>query len=418
MLIEFQVKFKLAIQCVLPVFRRGKQFPNIILRKQGTAQYPHDLYDWTSQFEVVFDDSDKAVCDDGHVNLNAYRVETFSPKSLDSEMLLNPFKEQLDLPSVFIKESNVFCCKVEVVRIISERAVQVWGIVHNTSDSPRVLRFVLLFCKDDGLVTQYIVRSVKNVFSIHDFVSRMPLFTDDKEGPRHVNLIKSDKVKVPSVKDIASQQLICEPIHCIDIMHISICDAIEYGNLRDDIHLSVNLDARLRAPELRPVEERHAKVNRCGIHCVESAMQFKLSCNPSLLCKEHHVKGKLLKYTIIPEVVCLGKRTLVNRCLSESEMKRLLTMGSCYICEFSQPLAPQQLSEHKDEKMAPARRSPILGPVGRLGHKTLEIPLWEKIGELCENILSEMHRCPIFDLGANVRISKVRQGMNVLMHCA
>ena len=172
-----------------------------------------------------------------------------------------------------IKESNVFCCKVEVVRIISEREVQVWGIVHNTSDSPRVLRFVLLFCKDYGLVMQYIVRSVKNVFSINDFVGRMPLFTDDKEGPKHVNLIKSDKVKVPSVKDIASQRLICEPIHCIDIMHIGIRDAIEYGNLRDDIHLSVNLDARLRVPELRPVEERHAKVNRCGIHCVESAIR-------------------------------------------------------------------------------------------------------------------------------------------------
>ena len=93
MLIEFKVNFKLAIQCVLPIFRRGKQFPNIILCEQGTAQYPHDLYDWTSQFEVVFDDSDKTVCDDGNVNLNAYRVETFSPKRLDSEMLLNPFKE-------------------------------------------------------------------------------------------------------------------------------------------------------------------------------------------------------------------------------------------------------------------------------------------------------------------------------------
>lgn len=418
MLIEIQVKFKLAIQCILSIFRRVKQFTDIILREQGTAQYPHDLYDWTSKFEIVFDNSDKAVCDDGNVNLNAYRVGTFSPKRLDSEMLLNPFKEKLDLPSVFIKESNVFGCKVEIVRIISERTVQFWGIVHNTSDSPRVLRFVLLFCEDDGLVTQYIVRSVKNVFSINDFVGRMPLLTDNKEGTRHVNLIKSDKVKVASVKDIASQRLICEPVHGIDIMHIGVRDAIEYGNLRDDIHLGVNLDARLRAPELRPVKERHAKVDCCGIHRIESAMQFKLSCNPSLLCKKHHVKGKLFKYTIVPEVVCLGKRTLINRCLSESEMKRLLTMGSCYICEFSQPLAAQQLSEHKDEKMTPARRSPILGPVSRLGHKTLEIPLREKTGELCENILSEMHRCPIFDLGANVRISKVRQGMNVLMHCA
>ena len=65
MLIEIQVKFKLAIQCILSIFRRVKQFTDIILREQGTAQYPHDLYDWTSKFEIVFDNSDKAVCDDG-----------------------------------------------------------------------------------------------------------------------------------------------------------------------------------------------------------------------------------------------------------------------------------------------------------------------------------------------------------------
>ena len=63
MLIEIQVKFKLAIQCILSIFRRVKQFTDIILREQGTAQYPHDLYDWTSQFKVVFDDSDKTVYD-------------------------------------------------------------------------------------------------------------------------------------------------------------------------------------------------------------------------------------------------------------------------------------------------------------------------------------------------------------------
>ena len=40
---------------------------------------------------------------------------------------------------------------------------------------------------------------------------------------------------------------ICEPVHSIDIKHIGIGDSVEHGNLRDDVHLGVDLDARLRA---------------------------------------------------------------------------------------------------------------------------------------------------------------------------
>jgi hypothetical protein len=37
---------------------------------------------------------------------------------------------------------------------------------------------------------------------------------------------------------------------------------------------------------------------------------------------------------------------------------------------------------------------------------------------LSENVLSNMHNYPKFDLGAKVRISKVRQGFCGLFYCA
>ena len=418
MLIEFEVNFKLPIIGFLLIFRRGEKLHDVILGEQGTAQDPHDLHDRSAQFEVVLNDSDETVCDDGNMNLNTYRIVALSPERPDPEVLLDPFKEQLDLPPVFIKESDVLGCKIEIVRVVSERAVQVRSIVDDTPDLAWVLLLVLLLRKDDGLVTKDIVFSVKNIFASNDFIFRTLLLTDDKEGSKYSNLVKSGKVKVASVKDIACQRLVCEPVHGIDIMHVGIGDSVEYGNFRDDIHLSVDLDARLRASELRPAKERHAEVDSCGIHGIESAVQFKLSSNPSLLRKEHHMEGKLLKDAVVPEVVGLGKRTLVDGRLSESEMKRLLSMSSCYICEFSQPFAAHELSEHKDEKLAPRRRSPILGSVAGLGHKAFEKPLWQETGYLSENELSEMHICSKFDLGTKVRISKVRQGFRDLLCCA
>ena len=201
-------------------------------------------------------------------------------------------------------------------------------------------------------------------------------------------------------------------------MYVGIGNPVEYWNLRDDIHLRMNLDARLRTSELCPAEERHTEVDGGGVNGIESAMQFKISCNPSLLCKEYHVEGKLIKDVVVPEVVGLGKRTLIDGSLSESEMKRLLSMGGCYICKLPQSTTTLKLSEHEDEKLAPMRRSPILGPVAGPGHKALEIPLGKKAGYLSKNVLSDMHIYPKLDLDAKVRISKVRQGFCNLLYCA
>ena len=418
MLIVYKFNFKLPTIGAFLIFRRGEKLHDVILGEQGAAQNSHDLHDGTSKLEVVLNDSDETVCDDGNMDLYTHRIVALSPERLDLEVLLDPFEKQLDLPPVLVKECDVLGSKIEVVRVVSERAVQVRSIVDDTSDFARILFLVLLLRKDNGLVTQDVVRSVKNVLAINDFIVRTLLLADDKEGSRHCNLIKSGKVKIASVKDIACQRLICEPVHSIDIMHVGIGDSVEYGNLRDDIHLSVDLDARLRASELRPCKERHAEVDSRGIHGIESAVQLKLSGNPSLLRKEHHVEGKLLKDAIVSEVVDLGKRTLFDGSLSESEMKRLLSMSGCYICEFSQPFATHKLSEHKDEKLAPRRRSPILGSVAGFGHKAFEIPLWQKTGNLSENVLSEMHIYTKFDLAAKVRISKVRQGFRSLLYCA
>ena len=418
MLIVYKFNFKLPIIGFVLVLRRGEKLHDVIFGKQGTAQDSHDLHDGTSKLEVVLNDSDETVGDDGNMDLNTYRIVTLSPERLDLEVLLDPLEEQFDLPPVFVKEGDVFGCKIEIVRVISECTMQVRSIVDDTPDLAWVLLLVLLLRKNNGLVTQDIVFSVKNIFTSNDFIFWTLLLTDDEEGSKHSNLIKPGEVKVASVKDIACQRLVGEPVHSIDIMYVGIGDSVEYRYLSDDVHLSVDLNARLCASELRPGKERHTEVDRCGVHGIESTVQLKLSGNPSFLRKEHHVEGKFLKDVIVPEVVSLGKRALVDGRLSESEMKRLLSMSSCYICEFSQPFAPHELSKHKDEKLTPRRRSPILGPVVGLGHKAFEIPLWQEAGYLSENVLSEMHIYTKFDLVAKVRISKVRQGFRNLLYCA
>lgn len=51
----------------------------------------------------MLNDGNEAVGDDGHMYLKTDSIIGFSPETLDLEMLLNPFEEQLNLPPVFVE---------------------------------------------------------------------------------------------------------------------------------------------------------------------------------------------------------------------------------------------------------------------------------------------------------------------------
>ena len=93
MLIVYKFNFKLPIIRFFLVLRRGEKLDEVVLGKQGAAQDSHDLHDGTSKFEVVLNDTDETVCDDGNMNLNAHCIVALTPERLDLEVLLNPFEE-------------------------------------------------------------------------------------------------------------------------------------------------------------------------------------------------------------------------------------------------------------------------------------------------------------------------------------
>lgn len=87
MLIVYKFNFKLSIIGFLFVFRRDEKLHDVILGEQGTAQDSHDLYDGTSKLEVVLNDPDETVRDDGNMDLNSHGIVTLSPKTLPTLVL-------------------------------------------------------------------------------------------------------------------------------------------------------------------------------------------------------------------------------------------------------------------------------------------------------------------------------------------
>ena len=303
----------------------------------------------------------------------------------------------------WLQDSSCSCSK--------RNCAGVQGIVDNPSDDSRIFLLILLLCEPNALVFEDIVGPVQYAFSIDNLVCRLTFFSDDEESPEHVGAIESGEVKVASVKHIASQRLVREPDHRVDIMHLGIGNPIEHGYLSNDVNLSMNPDARLGASELSPSEYGHAQVNGRGVNGIESAMQFKLLRDTSGLGNSHHVESELLKDAMVSEGIGLRQHLSVDGLVAKSEVFGLLGMGGCYICEFPEASAAHELTEHQNQQMVPMRHRPAFGPVVVLGDNTPELPLREELYYLCKNECPYMHICSDFESDAKVGISKPGQGI-------
>ena len=418
MLIKFEVDIELAIIRLSCLSEGLEKIADAVRGECRLAQDAHDFKDWPANFEVVLDDGNETICDDGNVYLYPNSIFGFSPEAFDLKMLLNPLEEQFHLPAIFVKQGNVLCTEEEVVRIVRKGTMQVRCIVDNPSDDARVLLPVLLLRKADALVFEHIVFAFKQGLAIDNLVCRLSLLPDNEESTTDMNLIESGEVKVASVKHIAGQSLVCEPIHRVDVMDLCVGNPVEHGNFRGNVNLSVDPDARLCASELCPSEHGHTEVDSGGVDGIEPAMKFELLCDTFGLGNGNHVKGKLLKDVMVSERIGLRQHLPVDGLMAKAEMFGLSSMSNRYICELPEASAAHELTEHQNQQVVPMRHRPALGPVVVLGEYTPELPLREELYYLCKNVCTCMHICSDFESDAKVSISKPGQGIGGLKRCA
>ena len=418
MLITFEVKIKLSVITFL-LLHEGmfEEFVDVILDKQRVSKDAHDLNDWAANLMVVFNDTNETVCDDGNMDLDTDSILALTPKGLDFEMLLDPFEEQLDLPSVFVKKCDFACFEIEVIRIVCKSSLQIRSIIDNASERNRIVAFIPASSESDSLVSKDIVLSLKQILSILNLIVRMELLPDNEEGACLFNGKESRQVKVSTVEDVAGKPLIFNPVHRVDIMNLCSRDSIEHWNLSSDVKLCMNPDTSLCTPEFCPSEDREAKVNDCRVDSIESSMKLKVPGDSSLLSLPDHIEGKLFIDPVITESIGLGDGTSVGSGCSETEIVRAFGMSLDYIDKFPKTGTARKLRIYKHTKMIPMSKTPILRPVVVSTDNAIELT-FEPVGYPIENIVSQMHKRSYLKLGTKIRISNVGHYFQKPLCCA
>ena len=395
MLIKFKVKSWMAI-CYLGCLRfRSQQVLDMLLYKQGAAEDSHDLVDISVKFHFMFDYCDDAVSAYSRIDLYSDGCLGVAPECGNSKVLFDPFEEKLHLPSVLVKEYNLFGRQEEIICVKDKTSLQVGDIRYNTSYPGRVIGSIASTGKPYGIVLKN-VSILGQVQTVLDHKFRLSFLSYDKEGSKFLNFMKSLQVPVSTVEDMTGQRFIINDIHRINIMNRSICDVYHNRNLSHYIKLGVQFNAGLGASELCPVINTHAKINRGGIERVDLAADTKFPVYTRFLSQNNHMVGELFEHMPVAIGIASGENITVYRFFAKAEMKGFPAMCCSDICEFTETSASEKLTKHKDKQLSPIRQLPSEGSVlnlvfGTMLHDSFKFAFWQKVNNLAENVSSCIH---------------------------
>ena len=208
--------------------------------EKGHAENAKHIKSAAIKPEVMLNNSNKTIGCNSRVNLNSDRIFGYSPESLYMQMLLDPLKEQFHLPSVFVKQGNMFCADSKVVSKVSEGSLEFHRVIADTPKKSRVFPPCLLPSKSYRLIIENVIRAFKNILSINDFILRLTSFPDCKVGTDEIDCKEPCKIKVSPVKNVVGIWLIRNFILGIHVMNSG------FRNMKKSRYLIDNIIERFR----------------------------------------------------------------------------------------------------------------------------------------------------------------------------
>lgn len=359
--------------------------------EKGHAEDAKYIKSASIKSEIVFNNSNKAIGCDCRENLDSNRIFCYTPERLYMQMLLDPFKKQFHLPSVFIKQGNMFCADFKIISEISKGSLVFHRIIADTPEQNRILPPCLLSCKPYRLIVKDIVWAFKKVFAINEFIFELASFPYYKVGSDEIDCKEPCKIKISTVKNVIGIRFVRNFIHGIHVINFGLCDMKKGWDLGHNIIERMHLDTSFGIAKTCPPKKVQAQVNSRRIKGIKPSSDFKFFGNSFFLCDRYHLVCKFLKNIAVPVCICLGKIASCYHGFAEPKMVRLRRMCSNYADKLSKAITAGQLAIHHDQQLVPAakRLDVFVSPV--FHNDSLKCFLWQKFDELCKNIFPGVH---------------------------
>lgn len=254
------------------------------------AEYPEHIKSAAIEVKVMFNNCDKAICRNSRVYLDSDCIFGYSSKRFYVQVLLNPFEEQLYLPSVFIKQGNMLSLGCKAISKVRKSSLVFCRVVNNTSKKARIFLYRLLSCKPYSLIIKDIVRFFKQIFSVYDFILKLSPLSYYKVRTNKIDGKESCKVKITSAKDIVCIRFVRDLVHRIHIMNSRFRNIKECRDLSNNIIECMDFNPTLSLGKIATGYYRLAKSKMIGLRCVcsNNADKFSEAFTTGELAKNHN----------------------------------------------------------------------------------------------------------------------------------
>ncbi len=273
-------------------------------------------------------------------------------------MLLDPFKEKFNLPTLPVEFGDGERIKL---RVVGNEPVNDTGsivLICYHSDGFGVMFFRLVTCKSDQFITDN-TRLVINTIGAFNNIPHVVFCPGDKKRSLLVDEIEHPKkIQVAQINHINSCRLYIELIEDIDIMHGSLGQVDKNRKVAPEVQQCMHLDTSLVFPEGSPWTKLQTQAYSAAVKSIDKIVNIKPEVIISLIhraCNINKHPGKICIYAPITKLIGFCKGVSRNRMLNAAVIE---FAGDCFKAVFNIPktVSLGKLGKAHDIEMIPASK--------------------------------------------------------------
>ena len=302
--------------------------------------------------KFLFDDGNQHVSRHGAPDLRLDGVLAVAQELLDSQVLLDPFEEQFDLPAILVKRCDRQRRQDKVVGQEYERLATL-DILE--SNAPQVLWVMLGRVKpveQYRLIANNAARPI-DLCRIDSSSIHIGFGAGHEESARLMQSIETSEVQVASVHDIERPSLDRHEVQHVDFVHLAVADMDKRWDCAPQVQQGVQLDCALGTAKGCPVEQAQTQIDRGCVQRIDGVLQVEsdqvrvaveLASATNQQCSDVRPNAPIARF------VGIGQRRAMNAVTQPHRIEFVRVGAKCHL-DVAQTLAPRQLSKSHHAKL-------------------------------------------------------------------
>ena len=331
------------------------------------------------------------VCADGDPDLGLHSVFAQAVEGFDAKVLLDPLKEELDLPAGFVDLRDHNGADLEVVgyedqafsgfciqKAYSAQVATVEAFGFRSVETDR-----LIGSQSSGLV--YRARFANVVFHVD-------LRPGYEERQSRMNPIEPSEIDVSTIHYIEGSSFEDYPIQGVDVVALPLGDRHECRDRSVQVDHGVEFDGGFSLSKPSPRKETHAQVYRGRVDSVDdfvylrdvsiSSVQLASFANEDL--SELEIDAPVARFVGVGEIGSSDQP-------ANTHGVEQIGLGSEARFDIAQAFPESQLGEGHAKELIPCGKALALPGHGIVGYATIEMLPMDHVDNLRENETASIH---------------------------